>query len=152
MEPSQYVLKHANSKGHTRMILGASWTPLDQPTFMTAGRDKSVKIWQITDTEVLLKGTVAAAAAVTAVACSHQLHHGRILFALGTESGDIGIGQAAIEALDNVEVAMVKTELASAKTINQMAWRPARAENEQQIVAVSDDSSLRLYDVSSGNS
>jgi elongator complex protein 2 len=134
------------------MILGASWTPLDQPTFMTAGRDKSVKIWQITDTEVLLKGTVASAAAVTAVACSHQLHHGRILFALGTESGEISIGQAAIEALDNIEVTMAKAELASAKTINQMVWRPARAENEQQLAIVSDDTSLRLYDVSGESS
>ncbi|KAF1918562.1 RNA polymeras-like protein II Elongator subunit [Ampelomyces quisqualis] len=151
-EPSQYVLKHSNPKGHTRMILGASWTPLEQPTFMTAGRDKSVKIWQITDTEVLLKGTVAAAAAVTTVACSSRLHQDRILFMLGTESGEIGIGQAAKEALNKAEVTMVKAELGPAKTINQVVWRPGRAENEQQFAMVSDDSSLRLYDVFIENS
>jgi elongator complex protein 2 len=147
-EPSQYVLKYANPKGHSRMILGAAWTPLKQATFMTAGRDKSVKVWQITDTDVQLKGSVAAGGAVTAVSSSSQLHQGSFLFAFGTESGEVGIGKMSADTLDKAEVTMVKAELAPAKTINQVVWRPNRAEEEQQVAVVSDDTSVRLYNVS----
>lgn len=45
-----YVLKQANPKGHTRMILDAAWAPPVSATdrsvfFATAGRDKAVKFW-----------------------------------------------------------------------------------------------------------
>jgi elongator complex protein 2 len=146
-EPTQYILKHANPKGHTRMVLDASWTVLTQPTFMTAGRDKSVKIWQINDTEVLLKGSVAAGAAVTSVACSGQLHQDHVLFAFGTENGEVGVGKVASDAIDKAEVTMLKAEIVPAKTVNQIVWRPGRGEDAQQMAVVSDDTSLRLYNV-----
>jgi elongator complex protein 2 len=146
-EPSQYVLKHANPKGHTRMILGASWTSCEQPTFMTAGRDKSVKMWQITDSEVQLKGTVATEAAVTALACGDQPHQDRVLFAFGTESGAIGVGRVHNDAMDNAEVTMLKPEIVPAQTINQIVWRPGRTQDTQQMAIVSDDTSMRLYNV-----
>lgn len=147
-EVSRYVLKHSNPKGHSRMILGAAWTPLEQPTFVTAGRDKTVKIWQITDTEVQLKGTIAVVAAVTAVACGSQIINGQIFVAFGTETGEIGIGSAATDSLDKVEVTMVSADLAPAKTVNQIVWRPGRKEVEQQIAVASDDTSVRVYGVS----
>ncbi|KAJ4376082.1 Elongator subunit elp2 [Neocucurbitaria cava] len=146
-ESSMYVLKFANPKGHTRMILSAAWTPLEQPTFMTAGRDKAVKLWQIADGDVHLKATVTAGAAVTAVACNGTLANGNIIFAFGTENGDIGIGGVSVEALDKVDVTMVKTELSPAKTVNQIVWRPGRTEEQQQIAVVSDDTSLRIFDI-----
>jgi elongator complex protein 2 len=146
-EASQYILKHANPKGHSRMILGASWTSFEQPIFMTAGRDKSVKIWQITDADVELKGSVATGAAVTAVACSSQLHQGCVVFAFGTETGEVGIGKASTDSLDKAKVTMVKAELVPAKAVNQVVWRPGRAQDRQQVAVVSDDTSMRLYNV-----
>lgn len=147
-EPSMYTLKHPNLKGHTRMILGASWTPLEQPTFLTAGRDKSVKIWQIADAEVQLKGIISANAAVTAVACNHQLSSRMVLFAFGTENGEIGIGKLSVETSDEVEVTMVDKDLSPANTINQIVWRPGRTDGQQQQFAVaSDDTSIRIYNI-----
>jgi elongator complex protein 2 len=146
-EPTQYVLKHANPKGHSRMVLDASWTTLAQPTFLTAGRDKSVKIWQITDTEVQLKGTVAAGAAVTAVACSGEVHQDQVLFAFGTENGEVGVGKISSDAMDKAEVTMLKATIVPAKTVNQIVWRPGRVDDAQQMAVVSDDTSLRLYKV-----
>jgi elongator complex protein 2 len=146
-EPTQYALKYSNPKGHSRMVLGASWTTLTPPIFMTAGRDKSVKIWQINDSEVLLKGSVAAEAAVTAVACSGQLHQDQVLFAFGTEHGEVGIGKVASDALDKAEVTMLKAEIVPAKTVNQIVWRPGTGADVQQMAVVSDDTSLRLYNV-----
>ncbi|CAO2651769.1 Nn.00g000520.m01.CDS01 [Neocucurbitaria sp. VM-36] len=146
-DPSMYALRNANPKGHTRMILSAAWTPLAQPTFITAGRDKAVKLWQIADTDVQLKATVMADAAVTAAACSSAVSDGKILFAFGTENGDIGIGRTTAEALGNVDITMIKTELSPAKTINQIVWRPGRTEGQQQIAVVSDDTSLRIFNI-----
>ncbi|KAI4652535.1 uncharacterized protein J4E79_008841 [Alternaria viburni] len=148
-EQSLYTLKHSNPKGHSRMILGAAWTPLEQPTFMTAGRDKSVKIWQIAESDVQLKATVSANAAVTAVACNGVQSGGKIMFAFGTENGEIGIASASPDALDQAQVSMVKADLVPAKTINQIVWRPGRADGEpQQIAAASDDTTLRVFNVS----
>jgi elongator complex protein 2 len=151
-EASMYVLKHSNPKGHSRMILGAAWTPLERPTFMTAGRDKSVKIWQITDTEVQLKATVTASAAVTAVACNGAQASGEISFAYGTDNGEISIGSTTADALEKVEVSAIASELLPAKTINQIVWRPGRQDGQQQIAVASDDTSLRIFSVQKASS
>lgn len=147
VDSSQYVLKHANPKGHTRMILGGAWTPLEQPTFLTAGRDKSVKIWQIMDGDVQLKGTINATAAVTAVACSNMLSTDRFVLAFGTEIGEIGIGSTAAGSLAQVDVTTVSGTISPVKTINQVTWRPGRPVDKQQIAVVSDDTSVRIYTV-----
>ncbi|KAF1962076.1 WD40 repeat-like protein [Byssothecium circinans] len=144
---STYALKHSNPKGHTRMILGAAWTPLQQSVFLTAGRDKSVKIWEITNDGVQLKGTVPATAAVTAVSCNRHLSQGRLQFAFGMENGQINICMASTEALDKVTVTTVNAELSPAKGINQISWRPVRGDLKQQIAVASDDSSVRIYNV-----
>ncbi|KAF1833401.1 WD40 repeat-like protein [Decorospora gaudefroyi] len=157
---SLYKRKFSNPKGHARMILGAAWTPLlKTPTFLTAGRDKCVKVWQLTDdddddTEVKLKTTVAANAAVTAVACNATLSSdGKVVFAFGTENGEMGVGSLPADdddddALwDQVDVSMVRTDLLSAKTINQIVWRPGSREEELQVAVASDDTSLRIFNV-----
>lgn len=145
--PSLYTLKHSNPKGHTRMILGAAWSPLQQPTFMTAGRDKSVKIWQITDNDVQLKSTVAAAASVTAVACNSKIIDGSVLFAFGTETGTINVGNLAADLPDKIDVFDIEAELLPSKTINQLVWRPNREDGEQQLAVASDDTAVRILSI-----
>ncbi|KAF2643715.1 WD40 repeat-like protein [Massarina eburnea CBS 473.64] len=145
---STYALKHSNPKGHTRMILGAAWSPLEQPTFLTAGRDKSVKIWQITDDGVQLKSTVPATAAVTAVSCNRQLSQGCVQFAYGTENGEICVCIASIEEPDKVTVTTINPELSPTKAINCIVWRPGQGDSKQQIAVASDDSSVRIFGVS----
>jgi elongator complex protein 2 len=150
-DPGLYALKHSNPKGHSRMILNCAWTPLEQPTFLTAGRDKSVKIWQITDTEVQLKGTVAVDASVTAVASCGKVIDGAVFFALGTETGKVEIARTEAESLHYVEVETISTEISPAKTINQIVWRPGRErEHGQQIAVAADDSSVRVYNIEAG--
>ncbi|KAA8621902.1 hypothetical protein PtrV1_06403 [Pyrenophora tritici-repentis] len=141
------------------MILGAAWTPLATPTFLTSGRDKKVQIWQIGDGTdgmvVEMKGSVSTTAAVTAVACSNIVtDDGKILFAYGLENGEVGLVKAKVEALDQVEVFTVEQEVAPAKTVNQIVWRPGgMGEGERvkrQFAVASDDSSVRVYGVVDG--
>jgi elongator complex protein 2 len=147
-EKSGYTFKYSNPKGHTRMILGAAWSPLEQPTFLTAGRDKSVKIWQLADGNVQLKDTVTATTAITAVACNSNLHPslGLLHFAFGTENGEIGICEIFLEEDDHITF-MIDRKISPAKTINQIEWRPAEAFSTQQIAVASDDSSVRIFDL-----
>ena len=142
-----YALKYSNPKGHTRMILSAAWFPFSTPTFITGGRDKNVKIWQFNENGVELRNTVSTNAAITAVACNPQASGNRVQFAFGTEKGDLSIGTLSANQLDQVTVTALATELAPAKTINQIAWRPRASPSAQQIAVASDDSSLRLYNV-----
>lgn len=151
-EASLYVLKHSNPKGHSRMILNCAWTPLEQPTFLTAGRDKSVKIWQIEGEEVKLKGTVTTNASVTAIGSSGKVVDGATWFAFGTETGEIGIVSVKTDALEQADVTMIGAESAPAKTINQITWRPGRREEQgQQIAVATDDSSVRVYNITTGS-
>ncbi|KAK7186045.1 RNA polymerase-like protein II Elongator subunit [Paraphaeosphaeria sporulosa] len=146
-EDGVYALRHANPKGHTRMILGAAWTALVQPTFLTAGRDKSVKIWQINDDAVELKGSVAASAAVTAVACNREAEKSTVQFAFGTEGGELAVGIAGAEGLDKAATVALAKEVSPAKGINQIVWRPGRSEGGQQIAVASEDSSVRIFNI-----
>jgi elongator complex protein 2 len=143
-----YELRYSDPKGHSRMILGASWTALQQPTFLTAGRDKIVRIWQLTDQEMVLKGSAMAIEAVTAVACSPNISQGRLWFAFGTDAGKIYVCFAETKRLDEVTTTNITVDMAPAKTINQIAWRPARSGSEQQIAVASDDSSVRIFTIS----
>jgi elongator complex protein 2 len=144
-----YELKHSNPKGHSRMILGASWSPLERPTFLTSGRDKTVKIWQIENNEVVAKGSVTSTAAVTAVACNRECSGDALQFAFGTETGELYIALTAVAELDKVTVTKLSAEMSPTKTINQIAWRPSRTGLTQQVAVASDDSSIRIFNVSS---
>lgn len=143
-----YALKYNNVKGHTRMILGASWTSLQPPTFLTAGRDKAVKVWQITEDDVQLKTTVKSDAAVTAVQCNRSAMSSALVFAYGTEDGQVVIGAASSPAFEPVSITKIDARLSPARTVNQLAWRPGRdGGRKEQLAVVSDDSSVRIYSV-----
>ncbi|KAF2123184.1 RNA polymeras-like protein II Elongator subunit [Lophiotrema nucula] len=143
-----YQLAISNPKGHTRMILDASWANFSQPTFMTAGRDKSVKIWQISGKEAQLKTTVAANSSVTAVACDLGGAEDVLVFAYGTENGEIVTGNAAASSLDQVETSKMDESISPSRTINQLAWRPRKGGNgKQQLAIASDDTSVRILDL-----
>ena len=86
-----YELAVANPKGHSRMILGVAWAPaLVGIMFATAGRDKVIKLWTLTeDKDFKLEMTVAQQSAVTSVDFLKTVLGGRIVLAAGNELGEI---------------------------------------------------------------
>ncbi|KAF2196721.1 WD40 repeat-like protein [Delitschia confertaspora ATCC 74209] len=145
-----YELRLSNPKGHTRMILDASWAPTmgenGERTFATAGRDKTVKIWSLLGTECVCKATVSADAAVTAVAFFRELVSGQWVFAYGTETGLVGICKVAPK-LEKVQTALVDVKLCPAKPIVELVWRPTAVDGSLQLGVASDDSSVRILNV-----
>jgi len=91
-QPQVYALAAANPKGHLRMILDAAWGPISsRRIFITAGRDKSIKLWQAAGEDFLCKATVPALHSVTAVAFLPMTLHETLYVASGTENGNISI-------------------------------------------------------------
>lgn len=69
-------------EAHERIIWDGAW--IDEATFITCSRDKTVKVWQFNNQKVRLVRTIPFEDAVTAV-CSINQHQ----FAVGLESGSI---------------------------------------------------------------
>lgn len=90
---SIYHLKEANPKGHTRMILDAAWTPTKSRTFVTAGRDKMIKVWTQNQESSgwVCSATVAQESPVTSLDIADMIFGGQIYLAIGTDSGVFNI-------------------------------------------------------------
>ncbi|KAF2269747.1 RNA polymeras-like protein II Elongator subunit [Lojkania enalia] len=143
-----YGLAISNPKGHTRMILDASWALLEQPIFLTASRDKSVKIWQILGKEAHLKTTISSTSPVTAVESYVRSVQDKLIFAYGTERGEIAIGVTEASAVDQVQITKLVETICPARTINELVWRPNRVDDRKhQLAAASDDGSVRIYNI-----
>jgi elongator complex protein 2 len=86
----KYTVKTFNPKGHARMILGAAWAPPDAGrSFVTAGRDKTVKLWKSQGETFECLTSIPAQAAVTSVDFLQQIYRESIFLAIGTENGDV---------------------------------------------------------------
>ena len=88
-----YELNFANPKGHSRMILGVAWAPSSiGVVFATAGRDKTIKIWSITENnDYILDSSLTQGCAVTSVDFLKSVRGGHITLAAGNEMGKITI-------------------------------------------------------------
>ena len=87
---SQYVFKHCDPKGHSRMILDACWAPtLAGRVYATAGRDKSIKIWTLKNSQVRCEATISLGGPVTALDIAPAFESACIVVSAGTEQGDV---------------------------------------------------------------
>ncbi|KAL8787982.1 MAG: hypothetical protein Q9195_007526 [Heterodermia aff. obscurata] len=94
-DPEKFSLACSNAKGHTRMILSASWAPGDARVFATAGRDKVVKIWRVLENgqglEPKCLTTMTYPVAVTAVDFAPRMVRDGLVIAVGTEDGEVSV-------------------------------------------------------------
>jgi elongator complex protein 2 len=85
-----YALKESHPKGHSRMVLGAAWAPLiARRGFVTAGRDKFVRVWVAETDRFQLKVSIEAQSSVTSVEFLQRGCGNSIVLAAGTENGDV---------------------------------------------------------------
>ncbi|KAI1618048.1 elongator complex protein 2 [Exophiala viscosa] len=144
-----------NNKAHSRMILDAAWLENAQrPTFATAGRDKSVKVWvadpNSEQLEFVCKAQITRKTAVTAI--SVLSCGGRSILAAGEDDGTISLHLLQYDDnLENVKVTSTNVDdyLCPSKTINQLAWRPVDTSRDEtgQLAIASADGSVRILKV-----
>lgn len=147
-----FALFASNPKGHTRMILDAAWAPFNEvPVFATAGRDKSVKIWQTEGDSFETKCTIQVTHAVTAVAFLPWVVDGAFMLALGEETGRVSIHKIS-SALELVASTPFVTELCPSKAITELIWKPSASQSDLKLAVASEDTSLRIFDVTNATS
>ena len=101
-KPNVFNLLASNPRGHSRMILDASWapnTPKGKRRFASAGRDKLVKIWEENSDGFENILTFTEGQAVTAVDFSSKIVNGALALAIGLEDGRI-----RVSLLDAIEI------------------------------------------------
>ena len=100
MKDQHFSLKVSNPKGHSRMVLGASWAPLEpRRVFATAGRDKSIKLWKVEHKTFGCSLAVPTTVAVTGVDFQPRTLGRVTVLAAGDEKGDIFIYTFDVEDL-----------------------------------------------------
>ncbi|KAK5167827.1 Elongator subunit elp2 [Saxophila tyrrhenica] len=148
----------SNLKGHSRMILDCSWAPQDVDyVFATAGRDKTVKLWKLVDGKADLVQSIAVDVAVTAVAYHESTVQSVAYIAHGTEDGSISILQVDKQELQLLSTTVIDTSISPSAAVNALRWRPgttningAKQDGPLQLAAASDDTSVRIYDITAG--
>ncbi|KAI9797746.1 MAG: hypothetical protein M1835_006918 [Candelina submexicana] len=154
----------SNPKGHSRMILDAGWAPVEAGglTFVTAGRDKTIKIWSVVGEDVVCKTTIPSLHAATAVEFLPRLVDHSIYVAVGTEAGLISIFGLETKVFSTVSSHTFDPRITPSRAITQLSWRPSAPEtstvgadgsrcdqgNMAYLAVASEDSSLRLYRIS----
>ncbi|CEO58463.1 hypothetical protein PMG11_03187 [Penicillium brasilianum] len=153
-DPTTFTSWTTNPKGHSRMILGAAWAPTTaERIFATAGRDKSVKIWQRTEEAFVCKTTIALTSAVSAVAFLPTPYKNNFILAAGEDTGAVSIHRIAIDSLEAQQVVAIDRLIAPSKTITQLSWRPVPAADVDsrthfELAVASEDTSTRIYAIS----
>ena len=153
-DPTTYTSYTSNPKGHSRMILGAAWAPATtEYVFATAGRDKSVKVWQKSDNTFVCKTTVALTSPVSAISFLPAIYKNSFLLAAGEDSGAISIHRIASDSLEAQHVVTIDPVIAPSRSITQLAWRPvssseADSKSRFELAVASEDTSTRIYAIS----
>ena len=144
-------------KAHSRMILDCSWASSETGhIFATAGRDKAVKIWKMTEGDGTCMLSVSATAAVTAVACASLSRPDAMRLAYGTDDGSIHIVDVERNSWKVVSDYGLDKSLIPSAGVNALRWRPStettadgdgEAVQLSQLAVASDDSSVRILNI-----
>lgn len=155
-----FQLKQKNPKAHSRMILSACWAPVETGRiFVTGGRDKISKVWDLQKTAGEPLCAISASAPVTAVDMPSYLVNGLLVLAVATENGDVSIYFfGSIEWAVNTTCSLddLSRPLSS---ITRILWRPSTDRGGRPYVEIpdepvgqlalsSEDGSLRILSVS----
>ncbi|KAK4546370.1 hypothetical protein LTR36_002047 [Oleoguttula mirabilis] len=141
----------SNPKGHARMILDCSWAPVGCGyAFATAGRDKVVRIWKLTDGEAECTTTIAATTPVTAVAFAPTASAQRVCLAAGSEDGSIQLSWLHAGTFQLEKTTSLPPALCPSGAVTRLQWRPrgGSSETSELLAAASDDGSVRIINVS----
>lgn len=144
-EDNKFELAYKNEKPHNRIIWDCSWVPLEFGNgFITASRDRTLKLWMYSkdsDTYVL-ENSIKCTQSITAVCVHDCMFDGKLLIAIGLESGSISIYKYLKEFTKVIELDYLATP---GDKINRIRWN-MNACNQKLLLGVgSADCSVRIY-------
>ncbi|SPO00616.1 related to ELP2 - 29 kDa subunit of elongator and elongating RNA polymerase II holoenzyme [Cephalotrichum gorgonifer] len=146
-----FSLLQSDPKGHSRMILDAAWAP-EGWVFVTAGRDKQVKVWRATEgegkLEFALAGAIPSGQPVTAIDfLPRNSRAGHLVLAMGNEAGSVSICELSTADLSLVSRSDLESRFCPSKSVLQLSWRPSRGEQGDgaTLAIAGEDTCLRIY-------
>jgi elongator complex protein 2 len=157
-DSGEWRLHQANPKAHSRMILDAAWSSVrGVPFFATAGRDKTVKIWNFDPSspkkEFKLNQPLSRKSAVTAVALTSNIAGTETYMAVGEENGEISVHELGIlndgALTASHELSQTSPDVPLSRAVQRLAWRPSASRYEDngsgmQLAVAGADGSVRI--------
>lgn len=124
-------------EAHSRIILGADW--VDNDSFLTGSRDKTVKYWKFTGSSVILLQTINLQNGITFLSSKNSS-----ILAIGDEMGNIFIYKLSENVWTPHEISILGGGgLGPADSITDLKWNNCSSEALQLAVA-SADNSIRI--------
>ncbi|ORY28327.1 elongator protein [Naematelia encephala] len=150
-EGQGYSAWASDDKAHTRMVLDCCWVEGDGRRFVTASRDKTVKIWDISpDNEKSWRAVESITFTKSITAVDATTVDGVAYLAIGEESGVIHIYRLGIGETQSTLLLTFDPSISHVGAVNRLAWRPARhveAKKKMQLASCSEDRSVRVFDI-----
>ncbi|EPS41870.1 hypothetical protein H072_4186 [Dactylellina haptotyla CBS 200.50] len=157
---SPYQVKQVMPKAQTRVIFDGKWVPISVGRiFVTAARDKSVKVWTLEEdgkqwscTEIVkFEEPITAIDILDRVVTTKEGQC--VMMAVGLESGAWSVYRTILKegGIGSWEKHLeVDAYDVPYKTITQISWRPIGDETMStslEVAISSEDSSVRIYDM-----
>ncbi|ORX71254.1 WD40 repeat-like protein [Linderina pennispora] len=150
-EPYRLLCRHP--KAHARIIWDCAWAP-DARFFVTASRDKTVKVWAVPKDKADGKPvTIVFPDAVTAIDVLPARIGGQYAMAVGLEGGRVFVLTSEATE-DAVPAAWTPKEVprnqAHTATVQRLSWRPNPTEADGRawlLASGSDDQSVRILTI-----
>lgn len=152
-EKAEIELVKFQEKAHSRIVWDCSWAPTCDygSFFVTASRDKSIKLWKANDNGAELLTTSKTTEPVTSVACLQlSLVGNRLLVAAGQESGTICIYAADLNLKNPtfVQALTFDKSLLPASKVCKLSFSKKVVDKKALLAVASSDTSARIYTIS----
>lgn len=152
VEDGTFDLVELNEKAHTRIIWDCSWAPtyLGMHFLVTGSRDRSIKLWEATESGLSMAASLRTEDPITTVACfQKRLLNNLLIIATGHESGQVSIYSVnmAEESKKLQKILSLDSDISPAGRVGKVAFSTNLQENCLLLAVGSSDNSVRLYSI-----
>lgn len=150
-ENAKIELIQLNEKAHSRIVWDCSWAPATPSGsfFVTGSRDRSIKVWKVTESGAFMLASLKTGEPVTSIACfQHSLIHDRLIIAIGQESGKISIYTTTLgENPTLVQSIVFDDAILPASKVCKLSFSNKVSDNKLLLAVGSSDTSARIYGI-----